>query len=76
MKCSECGENTGVKDTRTLTTEDNVCFTRRIRYCCGKHKTITHEIYAGKSPIPDKYRMKRTNKTKSMVKKVMPKSTL
>lgn len=64
MKCSKCKLDTDVKDTRTLITEDNVCFVRRIRYCSKKHQTITHEIYADKSPIPDIYRLKRVRKSK------------
>jgi len=59
MKCSKCKLDTDVSDTRTLTTEDNVCFIRRIRYCSKRHKTITHEILVKKSPIPDVYRLKR-----------------
>lgn len=63
MKCSKCKLDTDVKDSRTLTTDDNVCFVRRIRYCSKKHKTITHEIPAKISPIPDVYRMKRVRKS-------------
>lgn len=59
MKCNKCKLDTEVKDTRTITTEDKICFVRRIRYCSKKHKTITHEIVVSKSPIPDTYRAKR-----------------
>lgn len=59
MKCSKCKLDTDVRDTRTLITEDKVCFVRRIRLCPKKHQTITHEIVVSKSPIPDTYRAKR-----------------
>ena len=69
MKCSKCKLDTDVKDTRTLTTEDNICFVRRIRYCSKKHQTITHEILVKKSPIPDIYRMKRVRRPTKPKKK-------
>ena len=72
MKCSKCKLDTDVKDTRTLITEDKICFVRRIRYCSKKHQTITHEIYAIKSPIPDVYRMKRFRKPTKPKKKPKP----
>ncbi len=62
MKCITCNEDTDVKDTRVLTTEDGVCFVRRIRYCPNKHQSITHEIIIDQSPIPDIYRLKRIRK--------------
>jgi transcriptional regulator NrdR family protein len=62
MKCHKCGKDTDVKDTRTLETIAGVCFVRRIRYCSKKHKTITHEILADHSAIPDIYRNKRVRK--------------
>lgn len=70
MKCKKCGKDTEVSDTRALITEDNVSFVRRIRYCCKKHQSITHEIYADQSSIPDIYRMKRIRKP---AKKTKPK---
>lgn len=69
MKCSKCKLDTDVKDSRTLTTDDNVCFVRRIRYCSKKHKTITHEIPTKISPIPDVYRMKRVRRPTKPKKK-------
>ena len=64
MRCHKCSNDTEVKDTRTLETNIGVCFVRRIRYCPKKHKTITHEILADHSAIPDIYRNKRVRKSK------------
>ena len=70
MKCKECGKDTKVRDTRVLTTKDNICFVRRVRYCCKQ--AITHEVYVEDSPIPDIYRMKRIRKPTP--KKTKPKN--
>jgi transcriptional regulator NrdR family protein len=72
MKCNKCGRDTDVKDTRTLTTINDVCFVRRIRVCSKKHKTITHEVSVEHSAIPDVYRMKRVRKSTKPKKKPKP----
>jgi transcriptional regulator NrdR family protein len=73
MKCSICGLDTDVTDSRTLTTDDNISFVRRLRYCKKKHQTITHEIYTDGSPIPDIYRLKRVRKPIKKKPKKKPK---
>jgi hypothetical protein len=73
MRCHKCSKDTEVKDTRTLETNIGVCFVRRIRYCPKKHKTITHEILADHSAIPDIYRLKRVRKPIKKKPKKKPK---
>lgn len=69
MKCHKCGKDTGVTDSRTLITDDNISFVRRLRYCKKKHQTITHEVYTDNSTIPDIYRLKRVRRTIKKPKK-------
>jgi transcriptional regulator NrdR family protein len=69
MKCHKCGKDTEVTDSRTLITDDNISFVRRLRYCKKKHQTITHEVYTDNSTIPDIYRLKRVRRTIKKPKK-------